>query len=96
MMVLTGFALGASAGRVLRSVAAEGLSLAAAGAALGFAGAAAATRTLQGLLYDVTPLDGVTLTAVVLVVALTSLPAALHPAWRASRTNPSLVLRAGE
>jgi predicted permease len=89
-------ALGASAGRVLRSVAREGLVLAAVGASLGFAGAAATTGLLQGMLYHVTPLDGVTLITVMVLVSLTALAAALLPAWRASRVNPSLVLRAGE
>ena len=89
-------ALGASAGQVLRSVAAEGLWLATIGAALGFAGAAATTGALQGLLYHVTPFDGVTLITVVIVVGISASVAALLPAWRASRVNPSLVLRAGE
>lgn len=89
-------ALGASAGGIMRGVAGEGLALAATGAALGFGGAVAATGLLQGLLYNVTPFDGVTLTVVVVLVALTALVATLVPAWRASRVNPSLVLRAGE
>jgi putative ABC transport system permease protein len=66
------------------------------GASLGFAGAAATTGLLQGMLYHVTPLDGVTLITVMVLVSLTALAAALLPAWRASRVNPSLVLRAGE
>jgi ABC-type lipoprotein release transport system permease subunit len=70
--------------------------LATIGAAIGFGGALATTGTLRGLLYNVTPVDGVTLTAVVMVVSVTALIAAIHPAWRASRTNPTLALRAGE
>jgi ABC-type lipoprotein release transport system permease subunit len=70
--------------------------LAAAGAALGLAGAMAATGALRGLLYNVTPFDGVTLAAVVAVVSATALVASIHPAWRAARTNPMHVLRAGE
>jgi putative ABC transport system permease protein len=89
-------ALGASAGKVLRTVAGEGLTLAAVGAALGFSGAVVATRVLQGMLYNVTPLDGVTLVAVVGLVAVAALAATLHPAWRASRANPMHVLRAAE
>ena len=89
-------ALGASTGRVLRTVLSEGLVLAGVGAVVGFAGAVATTHLLQGLLYDVTPFDGVTLVAVVSLVAATAVLAALLPAWRASRVNPSLVLRAGE
>jgi putative ABC transport system permease protein len=89
-------ALGASAGHVLRSVAGEGLWLAGVGAAAGFAGAAATTSLVQGLLYNVTPFDGVTLIGVVCVVGVSACVAAVLPAWRASRVNPSLVLRAGE
>ena len=54
------------------------------------------TAALQGVLDNVTPFDGVTLTAVAIVVGATALVAALRHAWRASRTSPSLVLRAGE
>jgi predicted permease len=89
-------ALGASAWQVLRAVTGEGIALAAAGAALGLAGALAATGALRGLLYNVTPFDGVTLAAVVGIVSATALVASIHPAWRASRTNPMHVLRAGE
>jgi putative ABC transport system permease protein len=89
-------ALGATTSRILRSVAHEGLGMAAAGAALGVVGAVWVSGLLQGLLYDVTPLDGVTLTGVVLVVGVVALGAVLHPAWRAARTNPMRVLRAGE
>jgi ABC-type antimicrobial peptide transport system permease subunit len=87
-------ALGASAWRVLRSVAGEGLVLAVIGAAIGFAGAMAATEALRGLLYNVTPLDGVTLMATAAAVALTALVAASHPAWRAAQVNPTTALRA--
>jgi predicted permease len=89
-------ALGASAGRVLRSVASEGMGLALIGAALGFAGAVATTGALRGLLYGVTPLDGVTLLSVIAMVALIALVATLAPARRASRVSPLLALRAGE
>jgi predicted permease len=88
-------ALGATTGQVLRTVAGEGLLLAALGAALGFAGAAATTGLLDGLLYDVTPFDGVTLATVVFVVGVTAAVAAIHPAWRASRVSPTHALRAG-
>jgi putative ABC transport system permease protein len=90
-------ALGASAWKVLRAVAGEGIVMAATGAVLGFAGAFATTGALQGMLYNVTPFDSVTLTAVVLLVCATALVvASIHPAWRASRTNPRHVLRAAE
>ena len=70
--------------------------LAATGAVLGFDGAFATTGALQGMFYNVTPFDGVTLSAVVVLVCATAMVASIHPAWRASRTNPMHVLRAGE
>ena len=60
------------------------------------AGAAATTGALQGMLYNVTPFDGVTLVAAVAVVALTALIAASHPAGRAAKISPMRVLREGE
>jgi predicted permease len=89
-------ALGASAWQVLRAVAGEGIVLATVGAALGLMGAVAATGALRGLLYNVTPFDALTLAGVAGVVSATTLAATVHPAWRASRTNPMHVLRAGE
>ena len=56
-------ALGASAIGVMRLVAHEGGILAGVGGAIGLAGAFGVTRTLRGLLYGVTPLDGVTMQA---------------------------------
>ena len=87
-------ALGASASRVLGSVAAEGLVMAAAGTVIGFAGAVAVGRWLRDLLYEVAPFDPPTLIAVCIAVAAMALVAATHPAWRASRTNPLEALRA--
>jgi putative ABC transport system permease protein len=87
-------ALGASAGSILRLVIREGCLLTGVGAALGLAGAIAATRALRGLLYGVTPLDGVTLASVVALVAAVALVAVGWPAWRAARVDPTTALRA--
>jgi predicted permease len=89
-------ALGASTTQVLTSVAGEGLVLAAIGAVIGFTGAVATSGMLRGLLYDVTPFDGVTLAGAVAVVALTALVASTRPALRAARINPMRVLREAE
>jgi predicted permease len=87
-------ALGASASRVLGAVAREGLWLSLMGSAIGFAGAAATTGALRGLLYNVTPFDGVTLLATAAAVAATALIASTHPAWRAAKVDPTTALRA--
>lgn len=60
---------------------------------IGLAGAIALTRHIEGMLYDVTPLDPLTYFAVVaLFVAVTSLASYL-PARRATRIDPMTALR---
>ena len=87
-------ALGASAASILRLVFREGCLLTGLGAALGLAGAIAAARVLQGLLYGVTPLDGLTMASVVALVAVVAFVAVGWPAWRAARIDPTTALRA--
>jgi ABC-type antimicrobial peptide transport system permease subunit len=87
-------ALGASAAGILRLVVREGLVLTATGTALGLAAAVAVTRTLRGLLYGVTPLDGATIAGVVALLGAVAAMAIVWPAWRASRVDPTTALRA--
>jgi putative ABC transport system permease protein len=87
-------ALGATATSILRLVIREGCLLSGLGAALGLAGAMAVTRVLRGLLYGVTPLDGLTIAGVVALVAAVALVAVGVPAWRAARVDPVTALRA--
>jgi putative ABC transport system permease protein len=87
-------ALGASAGSVVRLVAREGGALTGLGGAIGLASAAGVTRTLRGLLYGVTPLDGVTIASVVVLVAVVAIVAVSWPAWCAARVDPVIALRA--
>jgi predicted permease len=87
-------ALGASAASILRLVIREGCLLTGLGAALGLAGAIAVTRALRGLLYGVTPLDGLTIAGVVALVGAVALVAVGSPALRAARVDPATALRA--
>jgi predicted permease len=87
-------ALGASAASILRLVFREGGLLTGLGVAFGLAGAIVLTRVLRGLLYGVTPLDGLTIASVVALVAAVALVAIGWPAWRASRVDPTTTLRA--
>jgi putative ABC transport system permease protein len=86
-------ALGAPRAAVLRLVAASTLPWIAAGLALGLAGAFAFTRLLASELFGIGPRDPGTLAAVVAVLAAVGLSASLVPARRATRFDPSAVLR---
>jgi ABC-type antimicrobial peptide transport system permease subunit len=59
------------------------------GSVAGIAIAVSAVQVVQQLLYGVSPSDPVTLAAVVAALMLTTLAAALPPAWRAARLNPA-------
>ena len=83
-------ALGASVASILRLVLREAWWLTGLGAALGLAGAIAVARVLQGLLYGVTPVDGLTMAS---VVALVAVVAVSWPAWREARIDPTTALR---
>jgi ABC-type antimicrobial peptide transport system permease subunit len=86
-------ALGARSRDVLSMVVHQGLRLTSIGIGIGLAGAIALTRYIEGMLYDVTPLDPLTYVAVVaFFVAVTSL-ASYVPARRATRIDPMTALR---
>jgi putative ABC transport system permease protein len=86
-------ALGAGRRQVIRLVLGRGLVYAAIGIALGLAAAAAGTRSLQAMLYGVTPLDGWTFTAVAVAFAAIAGLASYLPARRATRLDPMVALR---
>jgi predicted permease len=86
-------ALGAGALGVVRSVAVRTLALTAAGVLIGVAAALATARVLQGELFGVTPTDPATFAAVIVLIVGAALAAAAVPAWRASRVEPTVVLR---
>ena len=81
-------ALGATRGAVARLVLADGGKLVAVGCAFGLAGALATTRLLQSLLWNVSPLDPVTLVVVPLLLLVIALGACAAPALRAARLEP--------
>ncbi|MBY0493100.1 MAG: ADOP family duplicated permease [Cyanobacteria bacterium] len=87
-------ALGASAATVMRMVAAEGALLAAIGAGAGLAVALGVAGGLRTLLYGVAPLDLTTVAVVATLMAIVAVAAASLPAWRASRVDPTIALRA--
>jgi putative ABC transport system permease protein len=86
-------ALGAERRHVLSLILGRGLALTVVGLALGLAAAAAASRVLQSLLFDVTPLDGMTFLAVPLLFGTITLLASYLPARRATHVDPLVALR---
>jgi predicted permease len=87
-------ALGAPRGRVVALVMSQGLILTVIGLAAGLAAALALRRTMAALLFGVDPADPTTLVAVATTIAATAAFACWLPAWRASRLDPNVVLRA--
>ena len=86
-------ALGARSRDVLATVLRQGLLLTGIGIGIGLFGAIALTRYLEGMLYDVQPLDPTTYGSVVaLFTAVTSIASYL-PARRATRIDPMTALR---
>jgi putative ABC transport system permease protein len=84
---------GAGQQRVLLLILRHGALLVAGGIALGIAGAWGATRVLRTLLYRVEPADPVTFVSVTVLLILVALAACCFPAYRATRTAPTEALR---
>ncbi len=87
-------ALGADTRAVMWSVLRRALALMAIGVAIGTAGALALTRVMAGLLYEVRPTDAATFAGSAVLLAAMAVAASLVPAWRATRVDPLIALRA--
>jgi putative ABC transport system permease protein len=87
-------ALGARARTVQQLVVTQGARLALLGVALGVPASLAVARVLGSLLYGVAPTDAVTHAAAATAVFALALVASWVPAWRASRIDPMIALRA--
>ncbi len=86
-------ALGAGTGDVVRMILGESLRMVAPGLAAGVAAALVLSRTLEGLLYGVSPADPLTFIATTAVLGSVALLAVYLPARRASHTPPVEALR---
>jgi putative ABC transport system permease protein len=86
-------ALGARSRDVLAMVLRQGLRLTTIGIGIGLTGAIALTRYMEGMLYEVTPLDPLTYVAVVALFAAVTSIASYVPARRATRIDPMTALR---
>ena len=87
-------AIGATRGSIVALVTKQGLVIVSIGLAVGLAGALGLNRLLASLLFGVEPTDPGTLAAVTSTIALVAALACGLPAWRASRLDPSLSIRA--
>jgi len=86
-------ALGADGGRLLRMVIARGLRLTACGILLGAAAGFALTQLLGNLLFNVSPHDPVAFAFALVVMTIIAVAACFLPALRATRIDPTQVLR---
>jgi putative ABC transport system permease protein len=86
-------ALGAGRGDILRLVVGHGLLLAGIGISVGLALSAAAMPLARSLLYNVSPFDPLTFSAVATFLALVAFLASYVPARRATRVDPVGALR---
>jgi predicted permease len=86
-------ALGATGGSVVRMVTAEAFWVSTLGVLCGVMAAAALSKYLRSFLYGVTIHDPLSFALSPLALLLTATLAAALPAWRASRTDPSVTLR---
>jgi ABC-type antimicrobial peptide transport system permease subunit len=87
-------ALGAPGRGVLRLVVIEGLKPTLAGVVLGLVLAAALVRVMSTLLFGVDQHDPGTFSLVALLMLAVGIVATLVPAWRATRVDPIVTLRA--
>jgi len=87
-------ALGARTALVMRQVLREALVLALLGAALGIIVAIPSARLLRSQLFGVEPGDPMTFAAVTISLVAVAVVAAFSPAWRATRVDPVVALRA--
>jgi putative ABC transport system permease protein len=51
------------------------------------------SRGLTALLFEISPLDGLTYVSVAILLALAAVVSAVIPAWRAARIAPSVALQ---
>ena len=86
-------AMGATRIDLVRSVLSQGMTVALIGIGAGLLGSLWLTRLLSGLLYGVSPFDGLTFVVATTVLTTVLMAASLVPALRSARVNPLDCLR---
>jgi putative ABC transport system permease protein len=87
-------ALGAPVTDIRVMVVRRSLALAGTGVLIGVAVSLGATKAMRSLLFNVSPVDPLSLTLVGLLLASAAVASCMPTAWRASRVNPTETLRA--
>jgi len=87
-------ALGAQRGDVLRLVVGQAMTMAAVGVGIGVLLTLWGGKTLNAMLFGVGPRDPLALGGASVFLLAVALAAALAPAWRASRIDPTIAMRA--
>jgi len=87
-------ALGAQRADVLRLISLQGGRLVALGLTAGTLGALLLTRLISSLLYGISAQDPLTFAAIAALLAAVAAIACLVPAWRATKVDPIIALRA--
>jgi predicted permease len=87
-------ALGAPLTEIRGMVVRRSLALAAYGVVIGVAGSFAVSKAVDSLLYQISPMDPLTLSFVGVMLAGAAVAASMPTAWRAARVNPTETLRA--
>jgi putative ABC transport system permease protein len=87
-------ALGSPRARIVRLIAGHGAQLITLGSVVGLAGGAAVSRLLRGMLYGVSPLDASTWALATVALFCAGLGATFVPAYRATRVDPLIAMRA--
>jgi predicted permease len=86
-------ALGAARSDVLRLIVGQGLRLAGVGIVVGLAGAFGVTPVIRTMLYNVTPTDPLSFSAVAVFLIVVAMLASYLPARRALKVDPIVALR---
>jgi predicted permease len=87
-------ALGAAPPDITRLIVWQGMKPAAIGIVAGVLGGLAATRWLASMLFEVKPNDPAVMISVALLIAMIAILASYVPAWRATKIDPMVALRA--
>src|SRR5204863_2539588 len=86
-------ALGARSAEVLSMIVRNVVTTIAVGLIVGLAGALLITRVMRTLLFEVSPFDPIAFATAAVAMGIVGLAAALIPATRATRLDPTTALR---